>query len=214
MYYPSSQITPNLYTNGGEYILASNQQPYSGYYWKTSQDRFFTGKNPQDAPIQKLIPINELYTSNIELPNSSYTELYQGSIEVIEYQEINDKIYEPVQVPTYFLTLPTNDDYQIGEFRRYFCKKVNELLYLEINKDTYTKLTNKDSTILYQLYLSFNIPWQLIGDKEQVFKVNKNIVELTSKNLKLARFSDYLQNDFTKYYIETIPYTPSSPTLR
>jgi len=116
MYYPSSQITPNLYTNGGEYILASNQQPYSGYYWKTSQDRFFTGKNPQDAPIQKLIPINELYTSNIELPNSSYTELYQGSIEVIEYQEINDKIYEPVQVPTYFLTLPTNDDYQIYNF--------------------------------------------------------------------------------------------------
>lgn len=199
MYYPLSQITPNLYTNGGEYVLASNYQSYSGYYWKTSQDKFFTGKNPQDAPIQKLIPITELYSNNAKISND-YTKLYIGSKEVTNYQDINDEIYEPVQIPTFSLTLPTNSDYQIGEFIRYFCKKTNELLYLEINKDTYDKLTNKDSTILYQLYLSFNIPWQLTGDKEQVFKVNRNIVELTSKNLKLARFSDYLQNDFTKYY--------------
>jgi hypothetical protein len=92
------------------------------------------------------------------------------------------------------------NDYQIGEYRRYFCKKTNEIIYLEINKDTYDKLVGKDSKILYQLYQPFNLPWQLTGDKSQVFIINKNITELTSKQQKLPMLSEYLKNDFTKYY--------------
>ena len=60
MYYPLSQITSNLYTNGGEYIIEATNALYRGYYWKTSQGKYFTGKNPQDGLIQKLIPISTL----------------------------------------------------------------------------------------------------------------------------------------------------------
>ena len=35
MYYPKSQITPNLYTNGGEYILTNTGKDYIGYYYYT-----------------------------------------------------------------------------------------------------------------------------------------------------------------------------------
>ena len=74
------------------------------------------------------------------------------------------------------------------------------MIYLEINKDTYDKLVGHNSQILWQLYIPFNLPWQLTGDKEQVYKTNKNITELTSVRQKLPMLAEYLKNDFTKYY--------------
>jgi hypothetical protein len=62
-------------------------------------------------------------------------------------------------------------------------------------------LISKNPQILWQLYLPYNITWQLTGDKQQVAQVNKNIVELVSKTLKLPYFNLYLKEDFTKYYI-------------
>ena len=51
MYYPKSQIVTNLYTNGQEYIIKSNNEKYIGNYWKTSDGKFFTGKTPEDKNI-------------------------------------------------------------------------------------------------------------------------------------------------------------------
>lgn len=199
MYYPLSQITVNLYTNGGEYILANSNQPYSGYYWKNSQGQFFTGKTPQDTIIERLIPItNQTFLSTSEDKNNlSYYN--QNDFDSINYITLTNPPIAPIS-PTYSLTIPTQQDYQIGEFRRYFCKKSNEIIYLEISKDTYDKLINQNPQILYQLYQPFNIPWKLIGDKEQVYKTNKNIVELTMGQYKLPQFNKYLKEDYTKYY--------------
>jgi hypothetical protein len=96
--------------------------------------------------------------------------------------------------------LPTQQDYQNGEFRRYFAKKTNEIQYVEINLDTYTKLVAKNPQVLWQLYEPFNLTWQLTGNKEQVGRVNFNTVELTSKRKKLPRLGDYLKFDYIKYY--------------
>ena len=96
--------------------------------------------------------------------------------------------------------LPTQQDYQNGEFRRLFCKKTNEVIYIEINQDTFDKLVAKDSQILWQLYQPFNITWQLTGNKETVARVNKNSVELVSFRNKFPRLDEYLKFDYTKYY--------------
>jgi hypothetical protein len=201
MYYPLSQIKTNLYTNGDEYALRSNNEPYSGYYWVTSKGTAFTGKTPQDTPTQELILITNFNSStDSSSPDGSiYTELFLGSNDTIEYASIVPP-YQQTKIPTYSLTLPTLQDYQIGEYRRLFCKKTNEIIYLEINVDTYNKLITQDSTIAYQYYQPFNIPWQLTGDKEQVSKTNRNIVELTMKQQKLPQFDLYLKKDYTKYY--------------
>jgi hypothetical protein len=60
MYYPKSQITPNLYTNGNEFVLSTTQEVYSGFYYKISTGKFYTGRNQDDKP-------------NIELLTFSYT---------------------------------------------------------------------------------------------------------------------------------------------
>ena len=48
-YIPKSQIKTNLFTNGGELLKLSDNLPYKGYYYKTSQGNFFAGKYPGDG---------------------------------------------------------------------------------------------------------------------------------------------------------------------
>ena len=54
-YYPKSQIKTNLFTEGGQLEIASPGEVYTGYYWQTSKNEYFTGRNPSDGvsiPLQ------------------------------------------------------------------------------------------------------------------------------------------------------------------
>lgn len=201
MYYPLSQIKSNLYTNGNEFVLISSNQSYIGFYWKTSKGKYYTGKTPQDIPNEELIPAFEYSSESIAKNSNIPLSLNQEDTRNSDYIDLqNIDLNQIILTPTYSPTLPTQQDYVNGEMRRYFCKKTNEIIYLEISKDTYDKLVDQDSQILWQLYLPFNLPWQLSGNKEQVFITNKNIVELTSVKQKLPMLAEYLKMDFTKYY--------------
>jgi hypothetical protein len=203
MYYPLSQIKTNLYTNDGEYTILSSREEYTGYYWKTSDGKFFTGRTPQDTPTNELVKILE-YNS---LPN---TLIQQTTLNSINQEDVRNTLYLDVKnvnieqvilIPTYAPTYPTAQDYQVGEFRRFFCKKSNEIQYIEIDPKQYSLLTSKDPQILWQLYTPFNIPWVISGTAQNIFQTNKNMVELTMKQLKLPRFNEYLKNDYIKYSV-------------
>jgi len=197
MYYPLSQIITNLYTNGDEYALISSNKPYIGYYWKTSQGKSYSGKTPQDLPNEELIPFTpENGPSKNEIVNSYYNKDESSNVRYLNL--INPP--PPSLIPYYSPNIPTSKDYQIGEYRRYFCKKTNEIVYLEINFDIYEKLLNQDPKILFQLYQPFNLSWILTGNKEQVYKINKNTTELISVKQNLPMLSKYLKEDYTKYY--------------
>ena len=200
MYYPLSQITSNLYTNGGEFAYANTKQEYIGHYYKTSKGEYFTGKTPQNGPNELLITFSKDGGSDVTIQNNIYSFVNTDIFEVNKYISITNQSSVAPYPPTYSPNIPTQQDYVNGEMRRYFCKKSNEIIYLEVSKDTYDKLVKQDSQILWQLYLPFNLPWQLTGNKEQVFITNKNIVELTSVKQKLPMLAEYLKMDFTKYY--------------
>jgi hypothetical protein len=199
MYYPKSQILPNLYTNGNEFIYKSTGLPYIGYYYKTSKGEYFTGRNQDDRPNEPLLLFFYDGVDLNNLPsNTPATLLNDESIIVNDY--INIKQSPTPYIPVYNPTFPTQQDYQNREFQRYFCKKTNEIIYIEIDKETYTKLVTKDPQIEYSLYQPFTITWILTGDKQQVARVNKNIVELAMVRQKLPKFNLYLKEDYTKYY--------------
>lgn len=186
MYYPLSQIQANLYTNGSELVYSSNDQPYIGVYWKTSKGEYFSGKNPQDPTSQSLKLISQnISTSKTVIFSSRYTKIKPDNTKIII------KSYIPQ---------PTSDDYNIGEFARYFYKKANELKYLEISKDDYFSLTSRDPQYNYSLYLPFYIHWKLTGDKEQVYTINKNMVQLTMQRQNLYQFDKFLKEDYLKFY--------------
>ena len=200
MYYPLSQIKTNLYSNN-DFTRKSTGDLYTGYYWKTSTGQYFTGKTPQDLPNEELVVATitpNQVASNNNGNNLNYLASNNNSTTYNTLNNINPTLV--TIVPTYFPTQPTLQDYKNTEFVRYFCKKTNEVTYTEISQDTYNLLINQDPSILWQLYFPFNIPWSISGDKQTVAQTNRNIVDLTIKNLKLPRFNDYLKNDYTKYY--------------
>jgi hypothetical protein len=197
MYYPQSQIKTNLHTNGSELEYKSNKTQYTGYYWTTSDGKYYSGKTPQDTPTE------ELQLINIRIN----TDSTQGQTANIISLDVSSRVYnqlvpsnDNLLIPIYSQPQPTQQDYQIGEFRRYFVKKTNELVYTEVNKDTYDNILNKNPQWLWQDYLPFNLPWEISGDKLTIAKTNKSIVDLTMQRLSLYKFNDYLRNDYTKFY--------------
>jgi hypothetical protein len=229
-YFPKHYITPNQYTSGGEFAYKSSQIEYIGYYWKTGNGRFYTGKTPQSSETIELLPILTVnpgeftstpsYTEKIVIATAGEAPPDYGiglnlpvdDNIITNYAVLKNKSSKPIAnkyIPQYNQIIPTTQDYQNGEFRRYFAKKTNELQYIEVNQQTYALLRQKDPTIEWSLYQPFNIPWQLTGDKNQVEKTNRNIVELTIQKNKLYKFNEYLKFDYTKYYQPEVGSTTS-----
>lgn len=212
-YYPKSQIKTNLYTNGEEFSTA-DLVPYTGYYFRTSKGKIFTGRTPQDPPIQELFPI-ALNDRKVTEPTKFQVMTAFDAADIdpnvlpeyaltqnifVEYVKATSKDFPTTFVPYYVAPKPTEQEYQTGEFRRYFCKKSNEIVYLEIDKVQFDLLVQKDRAILWQLYTPFNLPWNLTGNKEDVARVNKNMVDLSMERYKLPFFDRYLNYNYLLYY--------------
>ena len=204
MYYPKSQIKSDLYTNGGEFVIASNQEDYEGHYFITSDEKYYTGRNPNDKPNNLLLPS----TSPKPDPQREANPLIQRNESYYNYpltyaqssgRNISNNIAPPSN-PTQTLVLPTEENYEIQEFQRYFLKKVNDIVYLEINKEEYDRYLNKNPLVNYQLYIPFTFPWLISGNRNEVINVNKKTIDRITQNLKLVGFPSYFSNRLDQYF--------------
>ena len=214
-YYPKSQVKTNLYTSGDEYSLtqtpdaSSNltQTPYIGPYYKTSDGKVYTGENPRDPKTSLLYPIL-LNTGTNTLPTKTeiriedtpqLTEEINISVQYTQIPSANS--FKKRSIPSFYLTLPTEQDKQNSYFTRYFCKKNNELKYLEISKSTYNQLISQDQSIAYDLYSGVSLQWVIKGEISQVQSINLgNVNRIISQNQWLG-FSQYFKSNFGKYYV-------------
>ena len=81
-YYPSNRIQLNLYTDGTEYALKSNNQSYAGFYYKLYNGLSYTGKTPNDPYSQQLIPLSDVISIIPEEEINKYVTIeYFGSVE-------------------------------------------------------------------------------------------------------------------------------------
>ncbi len=193
LYYPKSQVQDNLYTKGGELQFVSSGKEYIGYYWKTSKNQYFTGRNPSSEGTLELelipvIPVSTISTITINKGN----EIYNAAKNI----DINKVLI----LPSYQKPFPTKEDYEIGNFVRYFAKKYNQNLYIEINKDTYTKLKNKNKSYDYNSYLIFTLTWQISGDKEKITNTNKKVIATLEKGYRIKGLSSYLNFNYLEFY--------------
>ena len=210
-YFPKSQIKTDLYTAGEEFYIINTTTFYKGYYYKLGNGKYYSGKSPSTQnPTVELIIANQsdkfstnsfsgipAYEDNTD-PNNPVFVPYPNQFLSTNYPKFKPGATK--FTPYYNPELPTPQNYQIGEFRRYFCKKTNEIKYIEIDKNIYKLLIERSPTIEFSLYLPFYLDWQLTGVEEQVARVNKNNAELTAQRLRLPGLLEYLRFDFTKYY--------------
>lgn len=225
MYYPKSQIVPNLYTEGGEYLIVNTGLAYTGYYFKTSNGKYFTGRNISDKPNQLLIPITKnseipidtdpiseilpekygyvTYLSpDPDIPYAENAEL-SGEVNASLYdrlRQVNSKNLSPRQLPVTTYVKPTSSDYKVGEFRRYFCWKSNEGTFYEVEKGFYDRVKAKDPNVFYELFFVFNFPWTLTGEESEVETINKNIVNYTENRYQFKGLHEYLNFEYLKFY--------------
>lgn len=199
-YYPLNRIVTNRYTPGNEFIIRSTNKPYTGYYWENYEGQYFTGKTPNDPSPLELIPIPKqtpLNTPNVilyvtsSIINSDYNSLKKINVE--------STFFTPI---SYFPT-PTENEYKIGIFDRYFLTKANENTYLEVNKSTYNDIKNKSPKWSWELYIPFNMPWVLTGDKDKVYNTNGNMVRLTEQRLNRSGLNLFLKDNYLKFYKES-----------
>jgi hypothetical protein len=204
-YFPKSKIKTNLYTNGGEYIYAKSRANYVGSYYETSNGKKYTGKNPQDLPNELLVPVSTFFNPEDvgSIDDNNIINYIFSNVELdINFSYPNSNIVTTSRkLPTYNLTLPTDKDKTLGVFTRYFCKKNNELIYIEISKETFNLLRYQDIKIAWDLYSPLLILWQIKGDKEKTYTANKNNVTILEQRNKWYGFSKYFKEDYLKYYL-------------
>tara|TARA_R110000782_G_scaffold139106_1_gene231615 strand:- start:304 stop:966 length:663 start_codon:yes stop_codon:yes gene_type:complete len=215
-YYPKSQITTNLHTNGGVYALASTEEEYIGYFYKLSNGEKYTGKSPSnDNRLLTLIPNASLITldnGDVEFKVVGVIDMWDDGLlpspskQIHQLTSLNydvsiENSTSPRSIPQPSNTIPTQKDYDIGEFQRFFAKKNNENIYLEVDKQTNTFLNLQDPKIAWDLYSSISIPWDLSGDKDKTYLTNKNIVSLVERNNKWYGFTQWFRDNFLKYYL-------------
>lgn len=199
MYYPKSQITPNLYTSGGEYKISKTDKIYIGHYYVVSNGNSFVGKTPTSEKTQQLlVPIK----SNSPLPVSPILPKIIKSSPLLSKESYSNKVNERY-IPKPSSTPPSPTDYSRGVISRFFCKKNNENLYFEINKKPFIDLRNKSPLVAHELYTPILINWSLTGNLEQVFINNKTEVSNVEQSQNLFGLSLYFKNNFSQYYLES-----------
>jgi hypothetical protein len=180
-YYPKNKIQTNLYTSGNEFVYLSDRQPYVGSYYKLYNGKYFTGVNPDETPSLELIklpsPGNDTELNTLKRLN------LEGNLSIP---------YNPL--------FPTPQDYQNGEFIRYFLIRRNQLLFSEINKSNYDEYINKKPTVYWRTYRPFSLKWQLTGDISRVAQVNRDITSLIEIRENVTGLGLYLQENWIQYY--------------
>tara|TARA_R100001463_G_scaffold87677_2_gene142302 strand:+ start:282 stop:878 length:597 start_codon:yes stop_codon:yes gene_type:complete len=198
-------------------MIKETQEFYRGFYYKQFDGKYFSGKTPNDPPNVELVEVED--TATTFEPDALQSQIAYGDFPtifdnldtpgydegmVVDYaklQKINLDQSTRLLLPSQAYPTPTIDDYELGVFTRYFCVKVNQPIYLELNKKTYDKLKKKDSEYLWQPYECFKIQWTIIGDEEEVRKTNSNVVLIQERKNGKIGLASFLKFDFIKFYL-------------
>ena len=200
MYYPKSKIQTNLYTNGYELAYLSTLNNYVGFYYKTYDGKYFSGKSNDDVTSEELLNITPAIDSSNEYQTSPDFDNINATLLTIGYNQMNLPILS--KLPTFTQTTPTQDNYKKGRFERYFVRKSNEPKFIEIDKLQFERFLSKDSQYAWQFYIPFFMTWLIDGDKNKVKETNFKIASQVQLNNKVYGFIQYLEltGGFDKFY--------------
>lgn len=162
MYIPISNIVSSGYTNGGEFFLKSNLQPYVGFYFVDKNNNAYTGQTYTNNSVE-LVKRNS--TMN-EVPNTVYN---------YKYASLNPKTLPPLSITPDFI-IPTDNDYNQGFIVRYMLKpvistQIND--FFEVRSDKYmTVVQSSDAKVLYKFA---TVLWKLTGPLYDTYRDNIRI---------------------------------------
>jgi hypothetical protein len=208
LYYPSSQITNNLYTAGKEFMTINNVE-YIGFYHK-----YIDGSVMSGAVYDKV----ESKTLN------NYIDTVQQPEFIIYNQSLNNgnqsKSTRSYNIqPKFAYSAPIENDFITGTFKRYFIKRRNYTSLsdiFEIDAEQF-KLWRKVKTGIDEtLYNAIEIDWKLTGPLHDIVD-NDTIVTygVSDTNERTIRSNSVMFIGLDKYitdFKEFTVYSPLCPT--
>tara|TARA_R110002020_G_scaffold63849_3_gene170060 strand:+ start:4474 stop:5289 length:816 start_codon:yes stop_codon:yes gene_type:complete len=217
MYAPKNRIKENLYTPGNEYVIKSTKANYSGFYHSLWNGKIFTGKTSNDSNVRELVsevPSGiisippELTTANrialfLNDPDPIVNKNQWNQRDVQRFLSLNGEDTQdddPKRMPQTFYPKPTEDDYKLGVFTRYFVVKINELQYTEISEKQYKEITSKSNKIVWELFIPFKFQWTIDGVESNVFDINRDQVLIAGKNIQRQGLPEFLRNNYIQFY--------------
>jgi hypothetical protein len=191
MYTPVSNIISSGFTNGGDFIIKSNGQSYSGYYFTTTDNKFYTGQT---------------WTSNsVELESvsqSSNTNIFGGI-----YSTLNPNSLPKTAFTADFI-IPTQQDYNNGYFIRFVLKptistRLND--FIEVKSDKYNQVIQSND--LQTLYKFANVTWKLTGPLHDTYKDNIRIASgIIDTNKRSIQEAEKFIPNLSLYFTDLIQF--------
>jgi hypothetical protein len=158
IYYAANTVENPKLAKEGELLIADTLKPYIGIYC-IANGTLLTGATP--SPSSKVLtPVIDKHTT------------VNGS----KYYELTRREHSGHTAPKVHIPDPDTEDYDKGQFVRFFIQKINEPeVLIEIDEDQYKEwnVDNKTGPDGH-LYNKFDIQWMISGN-EAVYVNRKNI---------------------------------------
>lgn len=199
MYIPKANIVETGYTQGTEFLNASSQLSYKGYYFKDKDGNYWSGKEPSNSSfkLRRTTPTAQ-QTSNPAnyLVNLPYTKAYGKQIQT---ESFNNSFVQP-----------TSEDYAKGYFIRYIAKFVStsKPTFIEVNKDTYDKIN--ENTSLQVIYPTVPLFWKLTGPTDDAFVDNIRVaVGVRDANLRSIQEAEKIIKGVSSFLTDPLQFRES-----
>lgn len=163
----------NLHTPGGEFWVGGTTIDYVGHYNVDDNGGYFSGRSYTDESVP----------------------LAMKPVMVLKYDKMKSTSL-PDAVTAYTPT-PTGEDYKRGWFFRYFARQTNDISskYIEIDKTTYTSISNGENPF----YTTVSLRWKISGPEIDVMDgsrvVEAGVANTNSRTLnQLSQKHPYLSH--------------------
>lgn len=211
---PKNKIKKSLFTSGGEFVLKDNKEPYTGYYYKTSQG-YYTGQEPNDTLDDSHRELNDIRRKTkrrnrfINFVKKTSTFVSKGIALASGAKSIIDKIINFPELLSYY-PQPTETDYKNKYINRYFLKNNITNKFYELSSDDYIAISPQITSLQAgDVYKIGTVKWNIAGYLEDYTENNIKIKgvttlnkeELAAKESKIPGITTYLF-DLSEFFLD------------
>ena len=187
VFYPKHKTTVRY--SLGDLLIKKNNRPYSGYYLKTSDGKYFAGSNHMKPGFELII----------DLSKQNLSKHFGASQEVKSFNFKKKDIKRtlggysslPINKP-----FPARQHYVQGFFPRFFAKRINGTNYSEIDEETYNDLKTQNGKYDHNLYKFGTIAWNIKGPK--VFQNNAQSIKRLSTRFPNLIYAFPILNEYAE----------------
>lgn len=188
IYYTKAQVREGLVTEGGEWMFTDNTE-YIGQYHTYTTGEVFSETTFVDGKSRILIPYVDVQLINQQ--NNIGIDVAKN----FEYDGIKNLTIKKSITPNPTQIQPTDKDTKRGWMERYFAKKVNDDIILELTKDDFDNIgtPNGLDSILWE---KFKLRWRITGPIDEILETNQQTIQIKSQDY--PQLSNIV-TDFTEF---------------